>query len=281
MEQISGELLAAGVLALCSLVLVILGAFLPGRYPEATRNGAALLVSALALVARSGWCYAFAMAVLAALIGGTRFAENLAAIFRGSKEYFDYRKTVATTEERERAKAEEESELTRANGAPAPAAPEIAPYLAGTGQVCVRDESLALTVEELALSYLEPELGKPIERNVKLARGDLERVFDGIVQGSAQERDTVFEIRLLRDRSWLPRAGLLRDMVRDQVEAYMQITGKRPRFCFVAVAPDDTVFSDSDLNSFILVLREGHRIALSAVEVRRLTFEELGLTARS
>lgn len=57
---------------------------------HALRLSGLFLLSSVALFANNGWCYFAAVFIIATAVTRLQFLQNLAAIIRGSKEFFDY-----------------------------------------------------------------------------------------------------------------------------------------------------------------------------------------------
>ncbi|MBI3006180.1 MAG: hypothetical protein HYY49_12310 [Ignavibacteriales bacterium] len=86
------EALAGGLVSL-SLILLFLSLFASLR-THSTKLLSILLLIALALFANSPWIYFAAVFIIATAITELDFLQNLAAIIRGDKNWFDYRKAV-------------------------------------------------------------------------------------------------------------------------------------------------------------------------------------------
>jgi hypothetical protein len=85
--------IAFGVLALVGIIFAFIS-FSQSKRPYAIRMSGIFFLFALAVVANSFWTYFAAIFILATLVTELEFLQNLAAIIRGDKNYFDYRKAA-------------------------------------------------------------------------------------------------------------------------------------------------------------------------------------------
>jgi hypothetical protein len=85
--------IAFGVLALVGIIFAFVS-LSQSRRPYAIRMSGIFFLFALAVVANSLWTYFAAIFILATLVTELEFLQNLAAIIRGDKNYFDYRKAA-------------------------------------------------------------------------------------------------------------------------------------------------------------------------------------------
>ena len=86
------EVLASGLVTLAAIFSLI--SFIPGIRTHATRLLAILVTAALALFANNPWTYFAAVFIIATAITELEFLQNLAAIVRGDKNWFDYRRSI-------------------------------------------------------------------------------------------------------------------------------------------------------------------------------------------
>ena len=85
--------IAFGVLALVGIIFAFIS-LSQSKRPYAIRMSGIFFLFALAVVANSFWTYFAAIFILATLVTELEFLQNLAAIIRGDKNYFDYRKAA-------------------------------------------------------------------------------------------------------------------------------------------------------------------------------------------
>ena len=84
----------AGVFALIAVIFLLLS--ISGNIRHyALRIFAILLISSLSLFANHWSCYFLVILIIATTVTDLEFLENIAAIIRGSKEYFPYKARMA------------------------------------------------------------------------------------------------------------------------------------------------------------------------------------------
>ena len=187
-------------------------------------TGLFLLVG-LALFANNSSVYFATVFIVATAVTQLEFLQNLAAIIRGSKEYFDYQKEFLSQKEVEKTVEKEAKEIE--------AAPVEATEIQDRKTINLSIDTSNMTpvqfgllVEQFTFNYLERKYGKPIQRYVRF-RGKAALVeFDGVIQG--EDTDLIFEIKTSR-RSVIPLSFLLDIVSRyvHKIRTYKEIT-KRP-----------------------------------------------------
>jgi hypothetical protein len=70
-----------------------------GKLEHGLRMAAILFIVSVSLFANRGYCYFGAIFIIATAVTQLDFLQNIAAIIRGSKEYFDYKKESKPTKE--------------------------------------------------------------------------------------------------------------------------------------------------------------------------------------
>lgn len=145
---------------------------------------ALLFLVGISLFANNSSCYFAAIFIIAASVIDLEFLQNLAAIIRGSKEYFDYKKEYYSREEKS-LQIEKELELSKSKDTNDKNLTEIKPKII---------ESYVLT-ETKALDYLEAKFGMPIARNLRFNNKNIQIEVDGISQGT--NLDLIFEVKVL------------------------------------------------------------------------------------
>lgn len=144
-------------------------------------TGLFLLVG-LALFANHPAVYFATIFIVATAVTQLEFLQNLAAIIRGSKEYFDYQKEFRSQREVEKTAEKEALEIE--------AAPVEAIEIQDRKTVNLTLDTTNMTpmqfgllVEQFTFNYLERKYGKPIQRYVRF-KGKRELVdLDGVIQG--------------------------------------------------------------------------------------------------
>jgi hypothetical protein len=222
--------LSAAVAGVVGLAYTVFGVF---GLVRAVRLAAILLVASLALFANSTWTYFAAIFIIATAVTELEFLEKLAAIIRGSKEYFDYKKTQVPIDE---AKAKAAADATASGALPAAAAQtkQEPRLLLPSGDA----SALGYAVEQLALTYMEQRLGSPIQRNVRFSTPRATVEFDGVIERAGGRSDTLIEVKLasarnLEETSIHGATGFLK-----RKEIFKDMTGRRTTGVLIIVVPD-------------------------------------------
>jgi hypothetical protein len=258
-----GEVLATG------LLVVGFGlAALSLRAKDVVRLAGVFIVAGIAVAADDGFTYFASVFIVATVITELDFLEKLAAIIRGNDAYFRYRTESLSLEETKRRAAEE-----LPTGEPSSETSEQEP--AETSQTPVatpqRGADWRYLAEQLALSYLERRLG-PIQRNVRLTRGEATMVLDGLVQ---RERgpDTLIEVKVpSRKLTSSVSIQFGARVAADRVSLYTQITGrKNAQLLLVFVVLDKTANPDAHRVAAELSAKE------SQMSIEIIDIDDIGL----
>lgn len=165
---------------------------------------ALFLVGVVALFANSAYTYFAAVFIIATAVTQLEFLQNLAAIIRGSKEYFEYQKE---TQSRSDVKSKIDQEIIEEEVASASDETEsdtVVPdpgiqYSSGNVMLNLSAKqmdyrSFAMVAYEFTLNTLEEKYGKTIDRYPRFVGSNGRRIeFDGILENDS--KITVFEIK--------------------------------------------------------------------------------------
>tara|TARA_R110000850_G_scaffold263721_1_gene392602 strand:+ start:835 stop:1644 length:810 start_codon:yes stop_codon:yes gene_type:complete len=162
------------------------------------------LVGVLVLFANSPYTYFASVFIVATAVTQLEFLQNLAAIIRGSKEYFEYQKE---TQSRGEVKDKIEKELFEEEVAAAKETKESTSFRrtsASTTQSSLTlnlsakqmdTRAFAMVAYEFALNKLEEQLGKPIDRYPRfVSKNGRFKEFDGVLE--TESEIIVFEIKV-------------------------------------------------------------------------------------
>jgi hypothetical protein len=119
-----------------------------------------LFVISLALFANHWTTYFAALFIVATSVTELEFLQNLAAIIRGDRAYFEYKTKQLSKEQVERKVREEQKELGGT-------AVEVEPAIRSPSTPIHR----IVELESKALNKLEQYFGKPIQRNIGFSYG--------------------------------------------------------------------------------------------------------------
>lgn len=261
---------ALGGIALAFAILFTFFSLVTTLRPTATRLAAFLYLTAFALFSDHWATYFAAVFIIATAVTELEFLHILAAIIRGDKNYFDYRREFLTRDEI----------ITRTDEfAPAAGPTDTTPMLSASGSrieipknfnalTAAERKQLAFEVEDTALRWLERRLGQPLQRYVRLSSGRGSIELDGIVQDSASDKDTVAEVRWIPDGS--AHATDVLPRVMELYARYKQITNRNCEVIFLAVVPTKESVPAEAIQSLM-----GQSFIATRVMV--VTYDELGI----
>lgn len=264
----------SGVAFAFAILLTFLS-FISSLRTTAIRLAAVLYLATFALFANHVTTYFAAIFIVATAVTEIEFLHILAAIIRGDKNYFEFRREFLTRDESmmraDATSVSVASPETPSEGLPAGSPIQIPQDLAKVPSQ-VRKQ-LAFQIEDAALGWLEPRIGRPLQRYVRLSseRGSIE--LDGIAQRTERDKDIVVEV------SWIPSGTLqLLDVFPRAIELssrYQKITKRDCEVIFLFVAPTKGAISDRASDEFNDIIKE------SFIDSRWMvvTYDELGIEA--
>jgi hypothetical protein len=266
--------LSGAVAGLFGLALSIVAAF---GVRVAIRLGAMLLVVALALYSNNAWNYFAAIFITASAVTELEFLERLAAIIRGSKEYFDYKKSQVPIEE-VRAKVAAEAEAADQPVTAAIVVPQAEdqvpdnPTDRGSLKPAGDATTLGFAIEQLALSFLERRLGSSIQRNVRFSTHRASVEFDGVIERSGGRPDTVVEVKIASPSN-LERITL--DSAKSflkQKRTFSEVTGRRSTGVLLVIVPDKKLVGDSGSSLKAAVQNLSHSLQFELADFIEIGF---------
>lgn len=198
---------------------------------HALRLAGLFVLSALALFGNNTWCYFAAIFIVATAVTQLEFLQNLAAIIRGSKEYFDYQKEFLSQKEIEESASKEVAELQESTGAGITAGRDVQISL---DKSRISMQQFYVICEEYAFRYLERKHERPIQRHIRYRGKGMYTEFDGVMQ--LDDKDIIFELKVTRDRVFPP--ALIKrttDRIIDRVKAYSLLTGRKAELRIVLI----------------------------------------------
>jgi hypothetical protein len=184
-------------------------------------------ISGITIFSNNAWCYFASIFIVATTVTQLEFLQNLAAIIRGSKEYFEYQKEFLSQNEIAESvakEAEEAKEIQEEDQSQELQDDQKASLAFKPPKISF--EQFWMLCEQNAFRYFESRHGKPIERHVRFRKHDTYFDFDGIME--LESHDVIFEIKVSRN-DYYPVSTLkttLRRLVQ-MVKGYTKIT-KRP-----------------------------------------------------
>lgn len=217
------------------------------------RTSAILFIVSVALFANNPYCYFAAIFIIATAVTQLDFLQNLAAIIRGSKEYFDYKKETIPTQEIENELTIESQVIENT-----PIEEEIKSFQINTSitNSDIINQSLsigqfAFLAEEYTLKFLEKKFKKPIQRYVRILSTNSRTEFDGIM--SLGDSDIIFEIKITR-RGIFPNSFLKHtaEIMAKNFEKYKEVTNRNAIMRLILVGD----FKESYKTKVILQISE-------------------------
>ena len=222
-----------GLLACAALIAGILSLF-PFLRTHAIRLFALFFVAALSLFSNHWTTYFAGLFVIATAVTKLEFLQNLAAIIRGSKHYFDYKKESLSTEQKTQ-KVEEEQEQLGVTQNQEPVKNDRSSTKLNVATIM--DIRRILVLESKALDKMEDYFETAIERGVRISRKGKHIELDGLILSVVDDMvvEKIFEVKYLRN------IGNFRGITRifRQIEhlalTYCEITNKNARLHLVLI----------------------------------------------
>jgi len=227
--------LLASVLFLIGVIFSFLS--LDNKKKEHTLRLAGLFVlSAIALFSNDGWCYFAAVFIVATAVTQLEFLQNLAAIIRGNKDYFDYQKEFISQKEVEESKVKEIEEIEKEESVANQSPSEDIKKSVGTFQTNQTKLQQVLICEEYTFRFLERKYNNSIQRHIRLIRRGMHAELDGVMQ--MDKHDIIFELKIF-PRGEFPTLLLQRDTEKmiNMVKAYIDVTTRHASLSMVLVGP--------------------------------------------
>lgn len=240
LEMLGGLLLAIAIL------FAFLSIIPPLRATSLRLSGIVFLV-ALALFSNHWATYFAAIFIIATAVTELEFLHILAAIIRGDKNYFDYRREFLTRDEalqksRKDAGITDESSAAEVEADQGTEKTLRIPRLETTNSS--RIAATAFRLEDRALNWIEKKFGSPVQRYLRFrSEGKLVEV-DGVIQGRIGQPDRVFEIKWIRSEQ-LQSGFYTRvvDQVAEITHRYRQITKREAELVLLLIVSDRTAVS--------------------------------------
>lgn len=214
----------------------------------AVRMCAILSLAALAIFANHWLTYFSAIFIIATAVTELEFLHILAAIARGDKNYFDFRREFLTREEallksRQDANVDGESTDATTSSPEALVAPPQVKLIAVPKHGVV-PSSTSLLIEERALDWFERTFGLSLQRYVRFLSTDAAIEVDGVaLAANRRGRDTVVEVKVLR-RAHGIMLRTLAERFATLAKKYAAVTGRSAEFVLLLVAPTRDAISD-------------------------------------
>ena len=236
------------------------------------RVSAILFVVSLSLFANNGYCYFAAIFIIATAVTQLDFLQNLAAIIRGSKEYFDYKKENKSVKEVEDDIEKESKIVDEIIEEDKGEDPDLQNDDQSTKNNSVNSGKLGLLIEEFTFRYLEKKFVAPIEKYVRIrSKHGTVIEIDGIMRQNNLE--AIFEIKS-STRKFYPSSVIKTAIVQSvsSVKLYNEITNKKASLRLIFVGDFDKAKTFLRIND---LLKDYNAGILVSVDI--YSFEDIGL----
>jgi hypothetical protein len=226
-----------GALLLFIAVVLALFSLAPWLRSFSLRLAAINFLAALALFSNYWITYFAAIFIIATAVTELEFLHILAAIIRGDKNYFDFRREFLTRDEASQ-KARQDEVLE--SHAPEDDDKSSAKSALATSRGSINRIAInAFGVEERALDWFEKEYSMPVQRYVRFWNNEYIVEVDGVVQGKRGEPDTVIEVKWIRKEPPGTGAyGRVVDQVSELGRKYREITKRDVDLILLLVVPE-------------------------------------------
>lgn len=232
------ESLAAALVALACLFAVL--SLIPCVRAHAIKLLALIFVVSLALFANHWTTYFASLFIVATSVTELEFLQNLAAIIRGDRAYFEY-KTKHMSEERVEQKVREEQQQLSGASAEAEAPVQLQPTAVHR----------IVELEKEALNRLEKYFGKSIQRNMGFSYGKNHLELDGFIpnEGRNEAPETFIEVKYLQNPAAFASFTRQYQKIVDRVQLYMKLTGEVVKLHVVLITKSNVNLTDSQLSA--------------------------------
>lgn len=216
-------------------VIFLMTSLIPCIRSHSTRLLALLLVVGLALFSNHPATYFAALFIVATAVTELEFLQNLAAIIRGNKEYFQYKMEHLSREQVEKKVEKEQAQLAKDEKGTEPTSPPT--------PVNVRR---IVELEREAMKRLELYFGESIQRNVRVAIGSRNFEFDGLIPSVVDDvkAETLIEVKYLRHPSLFSQLARNFARIEQVARMYTKARNKIAKLHLVLIVEGDERLSD-------------------------------------
>ena len=242
-----------GLLACAALFAGVLSLF-PSLRTHTIRLFAIFFVAALSLFSNHWSTYFAGLFVIATAITEIEFLQNLAAIIRGNKHYFDYKKEILSTEQSTEQKTkkikEEQEQLGKTeNQEDLKKESPSGVKLKESRKVTSMDIRRMLEIESKALDKMEDYFETKIERRVRLSRKGKQITLDGLIPSIVDDMvaEKIIEVKCLSSPKHFSRISQKFYRIERIARTYNEITNKIAKLYLVIVIEGKESLTDKQL----------------------------------
>jgi Holliday junction resolvase-like predicted endonuclease len=232
------ESLAAALSVLACLFAAL--SLIPCIRAHTTKLFALLFVISLALFADHVATYFAALFIVATSVTELEFLQNLAAIIRGDRAYFEYKAKQLSKEQVEQKVREEQQEL-----AGTAVAAELEPAMSPSSTPIHR----IVELESKAINKLEQYFGKSIQRNISFSYGRNRIELDGFIpnEGRNEAPETFIEVKYLQSPVAFSVFKQQYQKIVERVQVYMNLTGEVVKLHVALITKEGVTLSSQQL----------------------------------
>ncbi len=184
----------SGLLVFSSILLGFLSVF-PKLRLHSIKLLAIFFTVSLSFYSNHWSTYFASLFIIATAITEIEFLQNLAAIIRGNKDYFNYKIETLSKEEKEKKIAKEQSQII---DSPVNNKTKESRILMKSSKPLI---SKIINIEEKALDLLESQIGVKIQRNVRIRVGNKSMELDGLIPSVVDDMisERIIEVKYIKD----------------------------------------------------------------------------------
>lgn len=238
----------AGLIIIVSLIISFLS-LIPSIRSHSIKLLALFLVASLSLFSNHWTTYFASIFVIATAVTELEFLQNLAAIIRGNKDYFDYKKESLSSEQKTKKIEEEIQELESDSKQTTEEQLNIHKVKSPAYASKRPDLNRIYELETKALDKLEEYFGKKIERGLRI-RDKINRIeLDGLIPSVVDDVDAeiLIEVKYLRDNN-INRIKHVFPQIENIAIKYNMITNKIAKLHLVLIIEGTQTLNEEQVN---------------------------------
>lgn len=239
-----------GIVISLALILSLMSLF-PSLRSHCIKLLALFVVAALSLFSNHWSTYFAGIFVIATAVTELEFLQNLAAIIRGNKEYFDYKKESLSSDQKHKKVEEEQEQLSKAEPVEKEAEEKTIKTFRGTVTASKLNVEKIINIEEKALDKMEEYFNSKIERGVRISRKGKHIELDGLISSVVDDMvpEKIIEVKYLRNQNYFSTIKNIFPKIEHLARTYSQITNKIAKLHIVLVVEGNQELSEKQLQS--------------------------------
>jgi hypothetical protein len=239
-----------GIVISLSLILSLVS-LIPCLRSHCTKLLALFVVAALSLFSNCSLTYFAGIFVIATAVTELEFLQNLAAIIRGNKEYFDYKKESLSSDQKHKKIEEEQKQLSEAESAEKKVEEKTIKTVRAKVIAPKLNVEKIINIEEKALDKMEEYFNSKIERGVRISRKGKYIELDGLISSVVDDMvpEKIIEVKYLRNQNYFSTIKNIFPRIEHLARTYSQITNKIAKLHIVLVVEGDQELGEKQLQS--------------------------------